>query len=187
MFFASLPKGKAVVYEELLALDDITVTRVEQGRLSIMNDGYFAEHEDLRGRRTLYWEGGEQMFVGYVIDSTDEDVLLDLAGASWVNVDDRFGLVFEATGRALYHNQHHFEVWHATEDTLVLGRTDEPHEFRTGERIARLLALWCPGQTHEETGRERLQKHSQPANGIEVRVDDILCVCDFERETVAFC
>jgi len=184
VMFASLPGGKCVIAERLVAREPITVERVRQGYLSIINDGYFAEHDDLRGRRTLYWDGGRQTFAGYVTDSDGEDVVLDLGDARWVNVDDRFGLVFESTGRAFYHNQHHYEVWHATEDELVLSQTDEAQRVQPGQPIARMVAVWCPGQPHEETAREPLCAHAEPSR-IEIEVDGVRCTCDFEAGAVA--
>ena len=184
VFFATLPSGKCLTFERLVAREDITVGNVRQGYLSVMNDGYYAEHDDLRGRRTVYWDGGERTFIGYVTDSDEDDVIVGL-NSGWVNIDDRFGLVFRGAGRAFYHNQHRYEVWHATEDALVLSQIDGPKEFKAGERVAELLALWCPDQTRDETSRESLNPRGVPANGIEVEIDGILCTCDFEAMTVA--
>ena len=40
VFFASLPNGKCLIAERLIARQDVVVERVEQGHLSIINDGF---------------------------------------------------------------------------------------------------------------------------------------------------
>ena len=182
VFFASLPSGKCVIFERLTALDDITVENVKQGYLSVINDGYFGDHPDLRGRRTVYWEDGDRTFVGYAGDTDDEDEVLDLSRTGWVNVDDRFGVVFRGTGAAHYCNRHHFRVWHATEDDLVLCGQDEPQDHGAGDTISELTALWCPEQSPDETREERLVVHDTPADVFAAEADSFLCACNFSDD-----
>ena len=42
----------------------------------------------------MFWGGQERLFVGYAAGDDSEDEELDLGGDRWLNVDDRFGLVF---------------------------------------------------------------------------------------------
>jgi len=179
MLFASLPNGKCMTFERLTALADITVESVKQGYLSVINDGYFGDRPDLRGQRTVYWEDGERAFVGYPSDTDAEDEVLDLSGTGWVNVDDRFGLVFRSAGGAHYRNRHYFKVWHATEDDLVLCSQEEPRDYAAGDTISELTALWCPEQSHDETREERLVVHDTPADVFAAEADSFLCACNF--------
>ncbi|MCK4513951.1 MAG: hypothetical protein KAU31_01770, partial [Spirochaetaceae bacterium] len=162
VFFASLPSGKCLTAERLIAREDIAVERIEQGTLSVINDGYFGEWQELRGQRHIFSEGCEQVFSGYPTDSGEDDVINDLEHTRWVNVDDRCGLVFKGSGRAFYRNRHTFKVCRAIEDDLVLSLQDEPREFKTGEQIAELVSLWCPEQTHQQTADQELIMHETP-------------------------
>ena len=182
VFFASLPNGKCLTVERLIARKLVTVERVDQGAFSIVNDAYFGDHPDLRGHRRLYWRRGCEPFDGYPLDSDKDDRVFDLPRAGWVNIDDRFGIVFSGTGRALYHNRHHYPVWHATEDELVLSRTDQSQEFKGGDRIAGLIALWCPEQAHDDTARQTLEIRPLPGDVFAVEVEHRLCVANFSDE-----
>jgi len=183
VFFASLPNGKCLTYERLTALADITVEQLRQGSLSIMNDGYFGENDGLRGQRTVYREGAQHVFEGYPAATPDEDLCEELSGTRWVNIDDRCGLVFEGTERAVYCNRHYFKVWHAVKDELVLNLREEPRDHGSGTEIAGLIALWCPEQRHEQTAGQDMQIVRNEANLVIVRVDDYLCTCNFgDRE-----
>jgi hypothetical protein len=184
LFFASLPGGKCLAAERLVARKLVTVSRVDQGVLSIVNDPYYGEHTDRRSRRQIFWQGGDRVVYGYPLDSDRDDVVLDLGRSGWVNVDDRCGLVFRGTGRAEYRNRHHFEVWHAIEDELVLSRIDTEREFAAGEQIAGLVTLWCPEQVHAETARQRLAVRPAPQNVFAAHADGFLCACNFNDESV---
>lgn len=185
IFFASMSSGKCLIVERLFVLQDITVEYVEQGYLSIINDGYFGEQQDLRGKRHIFWDGGEQIFWGYATGFEEKDIILDLKDTPWLNVDDRFGLVFKGSGRAFYRNRHHFiKMWRAIEDELVLSLQDEPKEFKTGQQIADLVTLWCPEQSHEETANEELIIHQTQKKTFAAEVDNLLCACNFTEETV---
>lgn len=207
VFFATLPDGRCLTMERLVANKAITVEAVEQGYLSVINDGYFGEHANKRGRRTVYWPGGEQTFIGYPTGSGEDgvvpgsrfnaghlpqdlarihpdDTLMPLheAGAEspqWVNVDDRFGIVYRGTGRAYYLNRRHFPIWHAIEDDLVLSAASEPQSFAAGERIAELVALWHPEQAHADTAAVSFNIHKTGSNTFAATVDGFLCAANF--------
>ena len=184
VFFASLPSGKCLIAERLLAQEDVTVERVQQGYLSVINDGYFGDHAHLQGERRIFWEGGERTFQGYATDSKDNDVVIELGETRWVNVDDRCGLVFQGSGRALYRNRHYFEVWHAIEDDLVLSLQEEPKQYKAGECVAQLLLLWCPGQDHEETAGEELEIQRTWKELLAVVTGGFLLACNFGKDPV---
>jgi len=102
VLFASLPHGKCLTVERLVARQALTVESLVQGRLSVINDGYFGDFPDLRGQRRLFWDGGVQVCHGYASDTDSADTTIALAPSRWVNIDDRAGLVFQGTGRAVY-------------------------------------------------------------------------------------
>ena len=185
LFFASLPDGKCLLAERIIALEPVTVEQIEQGTLSVINDGYFGDRTDLRSQRTIFWENGERTFSGYVSDSNQFDEVVDLKGTPWVNVDDRFGLVFQGTGRAMYRNPHHFQVWHAIEDELVLSLQPEPQTFESNETVADLISLWCPEQSHQQTARQILTIHESSERRFVAEVDGWICAGNFTDQPVS--
>ncbi|NPV08487.1 MAG: hypothetical protein HPY83_11085 [Anaerolineae bacterium] len=185
VLFCSLPDGRCLTAERLVALEDVTVERVEQGTLEVMNDPYFGDYPDLRGHRRLYWAGGERELLGYASSSADEDEAIPLEGG-WLNVDDRLGLVFAGSGRSLYTNRHLFRPWHAVADLITLSLMDEPRPVRAGETVAQLAALWCPEEDHHQTGRRRLEVKAWDRARIYVMVDGFACLCNLAPDEVTF-
>jgi len=182
IFFASLPDGKCLIAEQLVACRELVVERVEQGYLSIINDGYLSQRSDRKGERHVFWPGGEHAFYGCY--SGQDDVILDLEHSSWVNIDDRCGLVFRGSGRAFYRNRHDFQVFRAVEDDLVLSLQDTPQEYSGGQEIARLVTLWCPEQIHQETAVQEIIVHKTPARVLAVEIDGFFCACNLGTEAV---
>ncbi len=154
--FASLPDGRALVAERFCAHEALCVEELAQGPLSVLNDAYFAHSPDREAHRTVYWAGGERVVSGYAAPTGAEDVRIDLGREGWLNVDDRFGLVFRGTGRAEYHNRHRFETWRATDDLVSLGKGGVPFDVAPGAEIAHLVVLWCPEETHGQTAAQPL-------------------------------
>ncbi|MBS3761871.1 MAG: hypothetical protein KGZ25_01085, partial [Planctomycetes bacterium] len=64
LYFASLPDGRCVTLERLRALKDITVNRLSQGCLCIMNDPYFSDSPG-ETALTVSWDGGQRTLRGY--------------------------------------------------------------------------------------------------------------------------
>ncbi len=181
VLFASLPDGRMLLAERLTAREAVTVESFRQGFLSIINDDYF----DGLAERRIFWAGGERVVTGWPGGSDAGDETIELAPTRWVNVDDRCGLIFEATGRAVYRNRHHFEPWRATEDDLILGLIDRPQAVRPGGRVASMVALWCPEQSHERTAAEPLEVLDAPPGAVAVGVEGFLCACNFSEDQVA--
>jgi hypothetical protein len=185
VLFASLPDGKCLLVERLLARQALTVDEVVQGCLGVINDGYFGVHPQGRSQRHLFWEGGVQVCPGYAADSAADDVFINIRQSRWINIDDRCGLVFRGSGRSRYHNRHLFPVWRAVEDELILSLQDEIQVYQAGEEIASLITLWCPEQTHAETARQALIIHDSPsATAVVIEVDGYLCAGNWGASTV---
>lgn len=182
LFVAMLPGGSCLTVERLTARRPVTVRRLQQGFLSVINDGYFGDTPDRRGRRTLYWAEGEHIFTGYPTPSADDDEVQDLSGTHWVNVDDRFGVIFRGDGRRFYLNRRYFAVWHAIKDDLVLSLHDEPASFEAGAEIGNFVCLWRPEQAHQATAAETLHIHDTPAELCAVTVDGFLCTANFSAD-----
>jgi len=178
-FFASLPDGRCLTFERLTALEDVAVEHVRQGYLCVMNDPYFSDAPDHRARLTLRWAEGEREVVGYAAADDADEVCIDLSGAGWVNVDGRLGVVFRGTGHATYRNRHHWDVWHAVGDDLVLSECEEAFEARAGETIGELTALWAPRQSAQETARTVLAIGGAGDDLFWAQVGDYLCACNF--------
>jgi hypothetical protein len=173
VFFVSLPNGKCLIAERLVAQQRIVVERVEQGYLSVVNDGYFGQRQTLRGQRQLFWPGGQRTFDGHI--SLEADIVVDLDRVTWVNVDDRCGFVFEGSGRTFYRNRHSFDVFRAVEDDLVLSLNDTPQVCQAGQQVAQLITLCCPEQTHRQTADQTLIVRPAPAHVLALEVDGFLC------------
>jgi hypothetical protein len=185
VLFASLPHGKCVLVERLVARQALTVESIVQGHLSVINDGYFGDHPDQRGQRRLFWDGGVQVCRGYASDTDAADLTIELTPSRWCNIDDRAGLVFRGSGRAVYHNRHCFPVWRAIEDALVLNLHDTPQTCDAGDTVAQMVALWCPEQSHQETASQTFVLYDSPPETVIVEVDEYLCAGNFGETTVA--
>ena len=186
LFFASMGDGKCVVMERLVAREDVVIDDVRQGCMNIVNDGLFADSPDLKGHRRVFWEGGQKDFEGYAAGPDDDATVHEFGKTSWVNIDDRCGLVFRGTGRAVYTNRHHFEVWRAIEDELVLSLHDRPRPCGCGETVAELSALWCPEQAQDETACQGFRVGWVGRQAFFAEVDGIVCACNFGRDPVDF-
>ncbi len=175
--FYSLPDGRCLTAERLIALEDVTVESVEQGFLEVMNDPYFGAHPDRLGHRRLYWAGGERELLGYATSSPEDDQIVPLEGG-WLNLDDRFGLLWAGSGEALFNNRHCFRPWHAVTDTLTLSRHPQPRSLTAGETVAELIALWCPEEAHSDTARRTLSVLSWNRESLAVALDGYLCLAN---------
>src|SRR5215510_14283843 len=185
VLFASLPHGKCVLVERLVARQALTVESIVQGHLSVINDGNFGDYPDQQGQRRLFWDGMSQVCHGYASDTDAADLTFELTPSRWCYIDDRAGLVFQGSGRAVYHNRHCFPVWRAIEDALVLNLHDTPLTCDADATVAQMVALWCPEQSHQETASQTFVLYDSPPGTVMVEVDEYLCAGNFGETTVA--
>jgi hypothetical protein len=176
--FFSLPDGRCLTVERLDALRPVEVARCDQANLAVMNDGLFGDHPDLRGHRRIYWQSGGREVVGYAAadDSQDETLRLD---GRWLNVDDRFGLVFAGRGGIEYRHLHCFRPWHAIHDRVAWVNPDSLGPRAAGAAIADCAVLWTPEQRHEDTAREELDVWETPSDVFAATVRGFLCAANF--------
>jgi len=183
VLFASLPDGKVVSLETFTALKECTVEKVEQGYLQITNENFPCIEGNCNGFRRLYYPGGSETFKGFPGRTPDEDIFFTLESPGWLNVDDRVGIIFQGSGRTVYHNRHYFRPpsspYHAIADDLILSVQDKPKKYHAGEIVAKLTLVLYPEQPHRETERMRFTEVLSGGKALGLMVDDYLCVGNF--------
>lgn len=186
----SLPDGRMVCHERLVALRDCTVERLDQGFLRVVNENFPLVGGACDGKRILYHPKGTETFPGFPSKDPDDDVVFDLHDPGWLNVDDQLGIVFRGTGGTRYVNRHHFPPFsfRAVADDLFLSQEETAKEYRAGAQVGALAILICPEQPHEETPDQFLTVAESSEDTVCVLVDDYLCAGNFgaERSVCAF-
>ncbi len=188
VLFASLPDGRALSFERFRALEDLTLESLDQGFLRITNEHFPLLEPNCRGVRTLYRPDGSTDYRGWLGEREDEDIEDSLGRPEWLNVDDRLGIVFSATGEAGYLNRHFYKPYRAIADDLTLSRLAEERALRAGEEAASLAALLIPEQAHEDTPASRLDVLAGPDRSACLVTDGYLAAANFEekREVCTF-
>jgi len=148
VLLASLPSGDMLSYERFSARTAITVERLEQGFLRLINERFEEVAGSCNGGLALHTPEGSEAFHGYVSAEADSDVVRTYDHPAWVNVDDRLGIAFSGTGQTVYHNRHYFSPWWAVADDLVLSRLEGRLRARADETLSQLSAMVCPGRSH---------------------------------------
>jgi hypothetical protein len=182
--FASMPDGKTLTAEWLTALEDITVESLHQGTLSIINDGYFGEHPEHMGLRKVHHVNGEYTFEGHVTGIEEDSQCVQFEGAEWLNIDDRYGIVFRGSTGARYENWRAFSPWRAVENTLTLNPLELPIDCKPGDQISHLVTLCCPGQAHGQTLQQSLETESIPGKGFVAKTDAYTCAFALTNDPV---
>ena len=148
VLFASLPSGEALSFERFTARTALTVVRLDQGFLRLINEQFEEMEGTCNGSLCLHTPEGFEVFRGYVSADENSDLVRAYDHPAWVNVDDRLGIAFSGTGQTVYHNRHHFSPWWAVADDLLLSRVEGPYRARADEALGQLSALVCPGRSH---------------------------------------
>ena len=148
VLYAALPSGVSVSCERLRALKNITVSRVNQGFLRIINESFPSLRGICNGRRTLYTPGDSHQFMGGVSTDPNDDIVQTYDHPEWVNVDNRLGILFAGSGKTVYHNRRYYDVWRAVADDVTLSRIDRPFRVKNGGKIASLSTLIAPDCNH---------------------------------------
>jgi len=177
VFFASLPDGRCLTHERLTSLSDITIECMRQGYLAVMNDPYFNTTLPDNASLTIHTPGGPETFEGFAAPDESQDRDIELPGG-WINVDGRFGIVYDGGGRAVYRNRHHYDPWHAIKDDLVLNLGEEPRDVAAGDDIGTLTVLWLPHQSPEETKNTSLAVQCDGPLFV-AEVEGFVCACNF--------
>ncbi|MHB9032960.1 MAG: hypothetical protein ACYC6L_07930, partial [Anaerolineae bacterium] len=166
VLFASLPDGTALVHEKLEASRDIVVKSVKNGFMRIINERYAPMIDNCCGQRMLYSALGEQTFHGYVNRDPSSDVTWQAHDLSWLNLDDRLGILFQSQGPTTYLNRHYFQPWWAVADDLILGQQQGIRSFRAGDLVSSFTAVFMPDQSHTQTQQQAWQVVSSPDNPV---------------------
>ena len=151
VLFASLPDGRVLSFERLVALVDLTLESLDQGFLRITNEHFPLLAPNCRGTRTLYHPDGSIDYKGWHGDAESDDIIDSLGHPRWINVDDRLGIRYSGTGQTIYHNRHHFKPYRAVADDLTLSRQQEEKSLNAGDEAGHLAALLIPEQAHVDT------------------------------------
>lgn len=181
-FFASLPDGRSVSVETFTALKECTIERVEQGYIQITNENFPYLEGNCKGYRTLFYPGGSRIFKGYASENSEDDIIFSLEKPSWVNIDDRVGLIFDGDGETVYCNRHYFrppKPYQAIADDLILSVKDGASRYREREEIARLSLIFYPEQEHNETKKKRFKEVLSKGDAVAILTDEFLCIGNF--------
>ena len=182
VLFASLPDGRTLSYERFDAREDITVERLNQGELAIINETFTAYPKgNCRGVRTLYTPGNQTEFKGWLGSSEADDQRVALGQPTFLNVDDRIGFVFEGSAEAQYLNRHYHKPFHAVHDRLMLNTVPENTACKIGERVATLAALVLPEQPHDAMASEWLKLPESPEGAVALLTRGALAVANFQE------
>lgn len=191
VLLASLPDGRILSWERFLALEDLVLESLQQGRLRITNESFPLLGTNSRGARRLYHPAGAKDYRGGLSDSPGDDIVDRFDRPSWLNVDDRLGLRFTGSGQTVYHNRHYHKPYHAIADDLVLSRLEGKRSLRAGQPTGPLVALLIPEQDHVRTPTADLCALTGPAQTACLAADDCLaaanfapeqCLCHFRRK-----
>lgn len=133
---------RTVIYaDRVIALRDVTVTQ-ECGVLAgIENDEFTGD------RRVLYYQGGSQVITGPATSAT-----IRIPG-NWANVDGRLGLISVSGSGLAYRDVPQYNRDGAREDYLYGSYSDAPRAFKSGEEIARRVAVFFVETSPDETAR----------------------------------
>jgi len=178
VLFASLPDGKVLLRERLVAQRELTVESLDQGFLRIINERFRGPEEPDAGSRTIHTPSGSEVFRGFVSTDPADDIVRTWKDIDRLNVDDRLGLVFRGTGQTVYHNRHYFKPWWAVTDDLILSRRETPFQARQGEVMAEFACLAAPDQPHAKTARQDLAILRSPSGALALMADGCLAVAN---------
>jgi len=179
VLFASLPSGVSLSWERLSATCAVTVESVEQGFLRIVNEDYPGLAGNCNGARTLFTPAGRERFAGFASPDPASDVERQYRHPGWLNVDGRLGLAYRGTGLTHYTNRHHFPVWRAVADDLILSREEAPGRVRAGATIGQLAAAIAPGYSSARTAALHLVEPRCPRHSAALLLGDHLALANF--------
>ncbi|MBK8859376.1 MAG: hypothetical protein IPN11_17445 [Opitutaceae bacterium] len=162
VLYAGLPDGTSLSFERWTAREAVEVSDISQGFLRIINEKFSAMKDNCHGHRVFTTPEGATRFEGFVSKDPASDIVRTYDHPAWVNVDDRLGIVFRATGETVYHNRHYFNPWWAVADDLTLSRNNGPQSVKAGAVITQLAALIAPGQSAAKTAATNLTVLAAP-------------------------
>ena len=188
ILYASLPSGISLSVERFTAQESITVERLEQGFLRIINEHFPKVPGNADGYRDLFVPGDRERFHGGVSADPDSDVVRTYDHPAWINIGGRLGIRFDGSGNTVYHNRHFYKTWWAVADDLVLSRLGKRARAKPGQQVSRLAALVAPGRSPRATERLTLTQLSTRKRGAGLIADGHLAVASFEpaASTCAF-
>ena len=182
VLFAGLPDGRSLSWERLTAREGVTVEKVQQGFLRIVNEDFGGLAGNCNGFRKVYTPAGGERFEGFVDADSKSDVVRVYEHPGWASVDDRLGIVFRGTGETVYHNRHFFDPWWAVADDLILSRREKRFRVGKGEVVGELAALVAPDWSHRRMGGLRLVELRSRRRAVGLIVEGFLAAASFEEK-----
>lgn len=165
--FAALDDGRAVYVDDVRVVKPVDDLTMNLGTLSILNDKNWVWHD---GSRTIY--GDNSAIISDVKDGREAQPREFTS--SWVNVDDKLGIVIPGGSRHTYDdNKTHGNG--RLEQLLNLNAISSvDHAEPTSAPVARTVLVLYPGQTHKQTESLAAQvKAEWKADGMcELTLDD---------------
>lgn len=183
VLFASLPSGSILFAETWTAHRSVTVNRVDQGFLRIINETFSAMNGNCNGYRRLYTPDRVDRFDGGTSADPDSDRVESYEHPAWLNIDGRIGIVFSGSGETIYHNRHYYPTWWAVADDLVLSRIDRRARVAAGRVFARFNALIVPGCSASKTATLDLVALRAPPQSAALIAEGFLAAANFADRT----
>lgn len=139
--FASVGEKTVIYADSVVALKDVSVTREQGAPIGIENDEFTGNV------RKLFYQSGSKTIVGLGTES-----LIRIPG-DWANVDGRLGAVLVSGSGLVYQDAANYNRDGALQDTLYGSFSDTPHDYKTGEQVARRIVVFFTETSPSDTAR----------------------------------
>ncbi|MDA0745062.1 MAG: hypothetical protein O2954_00965 [bacterium] len=183
VLFASLPSGISLCVEQFLCNEPVTVKRLDQGFLRIINENFKRVENNCHGKRTLHTPNGKHTFQGGASPDPNSDHIETFNHPAWLNVDGRLGIVFSGQGQTRYLNRHYFHPWWAIADDLSLSHQDKPFKAKRGDTIGQFTALLAPDRSPTQTRNLSLTVLFARSRAAGLIADGHIALANFEQQS----
>lgn len=184
--FTALPDGKTIYIEQILAIEDCEVRKIQTGLVGVRNEKYSNLPEVAKGYRTLYLEGGRQKtFYGYY--GKDPDIIEIWNDVNYINIDNEIGYVCINSKGMKYINRHQYPKWKGVEEELILNNYDNSVCLKQGETLKPFVVVSAPNQKLSDTvdlASETAMLNTSCHNTIVIGVEDKLIYTNFNYQDI---
>ncbi len=148
--FASLPEGRVIYAERLVARRAVKLTQLETGDMGVLNEPEWVYQG---APRRLHFAGGE-----WLVDGLKPAPARELAG-NWINVDDRWG--FAAAGVEGWRYDANSKIARGRREQRLCWPAPARMEFATDEVIAQRVLVVGLNETGAATAARAQQLAAQ--------------------------
>ncbi|MBI3911192.1 MAG: hypothetical protein HY320_09700 [Armatimonadetes bacterium] len=170
----SLPDAPVVYVERLRAREDVNVKEVATGIVAILNED---AKPLVRNERRVWTVTGETVMRG----AADEPAKRHVWETTWANVDDRMGLIAQASGKMAYLENHTYRHGRLQQD-LATNYLPNAGIKKGGEVISNAVVGLVPNASH--TQPLSMQVEDLGGNGVGVRFRGWVIVINFGSSQV---